>query len=225
MGSSWSRDRTCVPCTGRRILNHCATREVPVQLFILSLGTKRAHPLLAADILKPTTLPQPYSSNFGWLSSYFIFTPGEYIIANKLNVLRGDKGVVASSAREKSRGSLPHSLTASFCRFQASAARGTRSRECEGIWDLCETWCPDCTRTRTCSPAKVKAFSEAGRGQAANPPWFSLMAQTLVGSQQSFPIWGHVKRPIHHLQLVRAEQGCWRAGGIPSALALCALHA
>ena len=24
------QDRTCVPCTGRRILNHCATREVPV---------------------------------------------------------------------------------------------------------------------------------------------------------------------------------------------------
>ena len=26
--SSWTRDRTCVPCIGRRILNHCATREV-----------------------------------------------------------------------------------------------------------------------------------------------------------------------------------------------------
>ena len=29
MGSSRTRDRTCVPCLGRRILNHCATREVP----------------------------------------------------------------------------------------------------------------------------------------------------------------------------------------------------
>ena len=28
-GSSWARDRTHVPCIGRRILNHCATREVP----------------------------------------------------------------------------------------------------------------------------------------------------------------------------------------------------
>ena len=26
---SWTRDQTHVPCTGRRILNHCATREVP----------------------------------------------------------------------------------------------------------------------------------------------------------------------------------------------------
>ena len=29
MGSS----RTCVPCIGRRILNHCATREVPLLLY------------------------------------------------------------------------------------------------------------------------------------------------------------------------------------------------
>ena len=27
MGSSPTRARTCVPCIGRRILNHCATRE------------------------------------------------------------------------------------------------------------------------------------------------------------------------------------------------------
>ena len=29
VGSSWTRARTCVPCIGRQILNHCATREVP----------------------------------------------------------------------------------------------------------------------------------------------------------------------------------------------------
>ena len=28
MGSSWTRDRTRVPCIGRQILNHCATRKV-----------------------------------------------------------------------------------------------------------------------------------------------------------------------------------------------------
>ena len=27
VGSLWTRDRTCVPCIVRRILNHCATRE------------------------------------------------------------------------------------------------------------------------------------------------------------------------------------------------------
>ena len=29
VGSSWTRARTRVPCIGRRIPNHCATREVP----------------------------------------------------------------------------------------------------------------------------------------------------------------------------------------------------
>ena len=33
VGSSWARARTCVPCIGRWILNHCATREVPVHLL------------------------------------------------------------------------------------------------------------------------------------------------------------------------------------------------
>ena len=33
-GSSWTRDQTQVPCTGRRILNHCTTREVPVFFFL-----------------------------------------------------------------------------------------------------------------------------------------------------------------------------------------------
>ena len=29
VGSSWARAQTRVPCIGRQILNHCATREVP----------------------------------------------------------------------------------------------------------------------------------------------------------------------------------------------------
>ena len=29
VGFSWTRDRTRAPCVGRRILNHCATREAP----------------------------------------------------------------------------------------------------------------------------------------------------------------------------------------------------
>ena len=34
VGSSWTRARTCVPCTGRRILNHCATREAQDYFFL-----------------------------------------------------------------------------------------------------------------------------------------------------------------------------------------------
>ena len=37
VGSSRTRALTCVPCIGRRILNHCATREVPVCLFVFVL--------------------------------------------------------------------------------------------------------------------------------------------------------------------------------------------
>ena len=33
VGSSQTRDRTCVPCIGGQILNHCATREVPMKDF------------------------------------------------------------------------------------------------------------------------------------------------------------------------------------------------
>ena len=36
VGSSWTRDRSCVPCIGKQILNHCATREVPY-LTVLSV--------------------------------------------------------------------------------------------------------------------------------------------------------------------------------------------
>ena len=36
VGSSWTRARTRVPCIGRWILNHSATREVPVRWFFYS---------------------------------------------------------------------------------------------------------------------------------------------------------------------------------------------
>ena len=34
VGSSRTRARTCVPCIGRRILNHCINREVPYVNFL-----------------------------------------------------------------------------------------------------------------------------------------------------------------------------------------------
>ena len=37
VGSSRTRDWTCVPCIGRWILNHCTTREVPIIVFSLTL--------------------------------------------------------------------------------------------------------------------------------------------------------------------------------------------
>ena len=37
VGSSQTRARTCVPCIGRWILNHCATREVQQGILFLNL--------------------------------------------------------------------------------------------------------------------------------------------------------------------------------------------
>ena len=34
VGSSWIRDLAHVPCIGRRILYHCATREAPTSIFL-----------------------------------------------------------------------------------------------------------------------------------------------------------------------------------------------
>ena len=36
VGSSRTRDRTCVPCIGRQILNHCATREAPIYFCFIN---------------------------------------------------------------------------------------------------------------------------------------------------------------------------------------------
>ena len=42
VGSSWTRDRTHVPCIGRWILNHWTTREVPsLQFFVLKFSNYR----------------------------------------------------------------------------------------------------------------------------------------------------------------------------------------
>ena len=35
VGSSWTRAQTRVPCISRQILNHCATREVPVLIILI----------------------------------------------------------------------------------------------------------------------------------------------------------------------------------------------
>ena len=39
VGSSQTRARTRVPCIGRQILNHCATREAQADRFLIGPGT------------------------------------------------------------------------------------------------------------------------------------------------------------------------------------------
>ena len=46
VGSSQTRARTCVPCIGRQILNHCATRETPESLAFKMQIIHLCEPLL-----------------------------------------------------------------------------------------------------------------------------------------------------------------------------------
>ena len=72
VGSSRTRDRTHVPCIGRWILNHCATREVPSHLLNTLIQARDDEGL-------PTS---------GYISSYtpsihipaFLLTPPHYPI-------------------------------------------------------------------------------------------------------------------------------------------------
>ena len=57
-GSSRTRARTRIPCIGRRVLNHCATGEVPVPEFLQSLTCSSSLPQPRGQwvVLKVSTL-------------------------------------------------------------------------------------------------------------------------------------------------------------------------
>ena len=58
VGSSPTRDRTCVPCIARRILNHWTTREAPLTLLLdqSELCISSSHCLLKWPLYTPETL-------------------------------------------------------------------------------------------------------------------------------------------------------------------------
>ena len=54
MGSSRTRAQTCVPCVGRRILNHCATREALlfyIQVQVVFQFCRPLPPLLVVSVI------------------------------------------------------------------------------------------------------------------------------------------------------------------------------
>ena len=51
VGSSQTRARTRVPCIGRRILNHCATREAPSLSFFIAVSLQKFLVLDVSSIL------------------------------------------------------------------------------------------------------------------------------------------------------------------------------
>ena len=60
VGSSWTRAQTHVPCVGRWILNHCATREAPLYSFfrcyVLHLANVFCLPPLVTCLAKDTDI-------------------------------------------------------------------------------------------------------------------------------------------------------------------------
>ena len=68
VGSSQTMDRTCVPCIGRWILNHCTTREVPECFLMLFL--KQASIDSVARLL--VAFQHPLSPSSQCLSVYMV---------------------------------------------------------------------------------------------------------------------------------------------------------
>ena len=54
VGSSQTKARTRVPCIGRQILNHCATREVPSPFFLRQQNWRRLKTLVLYSSAVPT---------------------------------------------------------------------------------------------------------------------------------------------------------------------------
>ena len=59
MGSSQTRARTRVPCIGRYILNHCATREAPDRSYFESIILLKKGEELLHGCPSPSSLPLP----------------------------------------------------------------------------------------------------------------------------------------------------------------------
>ena len=59
VGSSWTRDRTRVPCIDRWIPNHCATRQVPQNIcLLLNYISWDSEGVIFSDGLKSLSLAQ-----------------------------------------------------------------------------------------------------------------------------------------------------------------------
>ena len=85
MGSSQTRAQTRVPCIGRRILNHCTTREVPIfilfdQKLLVISWSQCVMNLIMPNSLRDSTLTINVWEYWGWtrfiLSFFFLLCSG-----------------------------------------------------------------------------------------------------------------------------------------------------
>ena len=86
VGYSRTRDRTCVPCIGRRILNHCATREVPPLFLLISfLLLSPSFPFETPSMHRLFLLMIPHKSHrFSSFFFLFSFCSSDWIISKYL---------------------------------------------------------------------------------------------------------------------------------------------
>ena len=88
VGSSRTRDRTCVPCIGRQILNHCATREALNKLF-LNLKTEWAKEELVLA----------YIGEMQIFKKLMLLSPSDHVLITRMR-----EGVRKQGTGEKSKG-------------------------------------------------------------------------------------------------------------------------
>ena len=65
-GSSQTRARTHVPCIGRQILNHCATREAQVYIWMRFLRYNSCKITSICKTEETGYLPLPHTCNIQW---------------------------------------------------------------------------------------------------------------------------------------------------------------
>ena len=73
VGSSQTRARTRVPCIGRRILNHCATREGGAGDFLRSVSSQKTHSLIEVRCVPVETIHDESSENENPVFCFFFF--------------------------------------------------------------------------------------------------------------------------------------------------------
>ena len=140
MGSSRSRAWTRVACTGRRILNHCATREVPRDIFWsrvrkfwdlgLELDESRTTPRFLALAIRKMELSFMEMGKI--LLSFFytlIFTENITLLLIK-NTLMGDFNFHQDEI------TLPHETITKILWYNALQDPGHQATKDRGPWEM-----------------------------------------------------------------------------------------
>ena len=209
MRSSWTRAQTRVPCIGRRILNHCATRKVPpIPFKLVRLPLQRTDALWLGmvnyyTLKQVTSLPQllyqirclnrirsaqpvtPYMQLLTMESGFFMYLSWRRIRSSS-HTLRMDEGAHLWSCPSAESTLLP-SVTIQ--------CKGSRCSE-HSAWcrdPLC--WCYCASGQRTILPCPF-VFSSHQSGKATNLDGQLLVFSVLVPKKLKAVLGSHIKGQI-----------------------------